>query len=329
MHAVLRSSLSAIVAVTCFVGPAPAVDLLGTTPDGPVVVPSAAAASVPTASRITSITDGNGTRPVDLTLLDVDGQAMVRPSDVGQLVPGATVYANATGNRFVVVQPDGRHLTFTVVGDRLGLEFMGHIVDTGLRVHRTGDQTYVPLDALAALFGQRFTALPATSGYEQSGLTERPAWLTDAWNRSLAASGARQHADAIAAEGAQPTGRVFENITATVFSSEDTGKKGAYGEYLSPGELYVALPCRFSGRRPRVAVRKSGGGGQTLVAPIKDVGPWNIDDPYWQRGARPQAEQGRDNTGRTTNRAGIDLSNELGRRLGIGGKGTVDWWFVD
>jgi hypothetical protein len=87
------------------------------------------------------------------------------------------------------------------------------------------------------------------------------------------------------------------------------------------------LPDRFEGERPKVEVfnRES---GAHAIASIEDVGPWNIDDPYWLSGERPQAETGMDMTGRETNGAGIDLSPALAALLDIDGKGEVDWKFA-
>jgi hypothetical protein len=92
--------------------------------------------------------------------------------------------------------------------------------------------------------------------------------------------------------------------------------------------LYIALPDRFEGERPRVRVYNQVS-GESRQAEIWDVGPWNIDDPYWLAATRPQAESGTDMTGRTTNGAGIDLSPALARQIGIDGMGTVDWEFVE
>jgi hypothetical protein len=61
---------------------------------------------------------------------------------------------------------------------------------------------------------------------------------------------------------------------------------------------------------------------------IVDVGPWNTNDPYWQNGARPQAESGFNTSGKPTNLAGIDLTPAAARAIGIDGKGKVDWEFV-
>jgi N-acetylmuramoyl-L-alanine amidase len=119
-------------------------------------------------------------------------------------------------------------------------------------------------------------------------------------------------------------------ITASVFGGEGDYNVSAYDEdkVLNDEDLYVALPDRFEGDRPRVIVynRET---GSYATAEIWDVGPWNIDDPYWDKGTRPQAETGTDMSGRTTNGAGIDLSPALASMLNIDGMGTVDWEFEE
>ncbi|MFX7548722.1 hypothetical protein ABTJ50_20500, partial [Acinetobacter baumannii] len=52
------------------------------------------------------------------------------------------------------------------------------------------------------------------------------------------------------------------------------------------------------------------------------------NDPYWEKGGRPQSESGIDLRGRRTNGAGIDLTPGAARAIGIPGKGVVDWEFV-
>src|SRR4051794_19012258 len=43
--------------------------------------------------------------------------------------------------------------------------------------------------------------------------------------------------------------------------------------------LFVALPDRRAlGRDVEVRYRN-----RTIVVPVLDVGPWNVDDPYWER----------------------------------------------
>jgi hypothetical protein len=118
-------------------------------------------------------------------------------------------------------------------------------------------------------------------------------------------------------------------ITASVFGGESDYNTSAYdpNKVLNDTDLYVALPDRFEGERPLVRIynRET---GTSETAEIWDVGPWNIDDPYWDKGTRPQAETGTDTTGRETNGAGIDLSPALAKILEIDGMGLVDWEFV-
>ncbi len=124
----------------------------------------------------------------------------------------------------------------------------------------------------------------------------------------------------------EPTDGWQTGITATEFGGDTEVENSAYDNHrIDNIELSVALPFRFTGIRPVVEVRTPG--GQPFEATIQDIGPWNINDPYWKTNSRPQAESGIDNTGRRTNLAGIDLSPALARKLGISGKGKVDWRF--
>jgi N-acetylmuramoyl-L-alanine amidase len=119
-------------------------------------------------------------------------------------------------------------------------------------------------------------------------------------------------------------------ITASVFGGESDYNVSAYDEnvVLNDTDLYIALPDRFEGERPLVRVVNTKT-GKSAVAMIEDVGPWNIDDPYWAMGTRPQAESGTDMSGRETNGAGIDLSPALADAIGVDGMGVVDWEFVE
>jgi len=132
----------------------------------------------------------------------------------------------------------------------------------------------------------------------------------------------------------QPSGAaVFTNIYAT----SEEGQASAFGGTLRDGEVFAALPSRKAKNR-RIVVRYKKT-GKTCESLIRDVGPWNIDDPYWEKpGGRPAVEAtGYDRRGRRSNKAGIDLSFELWYRLGVS-RGQaysndfsdyVDWWFVD
>lgn len=125
-------------------------------------------------------------------------------------------------------------------------------------------------------------------------------------------------------------------IIATVFSSEEGNKTTAYAD-VGPGwdqRPGVALPWRFKSPRPHVRVINPAN-GKSVVCDIIDQGPWNYTgtktpgDPYWQTGARPQAESGTDQSGRHTNGAGIDLTPAAASAIGINGKGLVDWEFTE
>lgn len=120
-----------------------------------------------------------------------------------------------------------------------------------------------------------------------------------------------------------------QDITASVFGGTSDYNVSAYDEdkVLNDTDFYVALPDRFEGERPKVQIWNRAS-GEVATATIEDVGPWNIDDPYWDTGDRPQAESGTDMSGRTTNGAGIDLSPALAKALKVDGMGTVDWSFA-
>lgn len=62
---------------------------------------------------------------------------------------------------------------------------------------------------------------------------------------------------------------------------------------------------------------------------VLDVGPWNEhDDAYVFSGARPQAESGKDASGRVTNGAGIDFGQYVWNALGMKDNGLVQWEFI-
>jgi uncharacterized protein (TIGR02594 family) len=128
-----------------------------------------------------------------------------------------------------------------------------------------------------------------------------------------------------AATPAAPAG-IQANITATVFG----GPKSAYGPAIDDTRPGVALPFHFPSPRPQVKVTGKSS-GQSVICEIVDVGPWNINDPYWTTGSRPQAESGTDlmNPPRHTNKAGIDLTAAAAEALGIDGKGICDWSFIE
>jgi hypothetical protein len=93
---------------------------------------------------------------------------------------------------------------------------------------------------------------------------------------------------------------------------------------IRPGDRFVALPDRRAlGRDVEIRYRD-----RVVVVPVRDVGPWNIDDPYWVHDARPASERGRGAYRTPVNRAGIDLSDAVFAELGLSDNDYVDWRFV-
>lgn len=87
---------------------------------------------------------------------------------------------------------------------------------------------------------------------------------------------------------------------------------------------FVALPHpKALGRM--VEIRH---GDRTVVVEVKDVGPWNIDDAYWEHDERPASERGRGVYRKPVNPAGIDLSDPVFADLGMRDNDTVEWRFV-
>ena len=120
------------------------------------------------------------------------------------------------------------------------------------------------------------------------------------------------------------------------------GQKTSTGFKIDSGTPFVALPSAEA-LRLWVWVR-NGVTGKSCRALVLDVGPWNEHDNAYvfQRATmesgydpnnptvRPLAEdpQHRDQFGRITNGAGIDLGEAVWKELGMTDNGLVDWAFV-
>lgn len=134
-----------------------------------------------------------------------------------------------------------------------------------------------------------------------------------------------------------------KDVEATVFGGANDPNNSAYPPFaLLNGDRddFVALPYSFSNslfpsNPPRVRVFK---GELSAVGVIADKGPWTTDDISYVEGtSRPIAEicylegaplPSGPNKGRVpTNKAGIDLSPHLASKIGLKGKGQVDWMF--
>ena len=135
------------------------------------------------------------------------------------------------------------------------------------------------------------------------------------------------------------------DIEATVFGGSDDPNNSAYPPYdLLDGDhdLFVALPYSFPtnlfpANPPRVRVYC---GELSAVGVVADKGPWTTDDVNYVDGsARPIAETcfyreqplpSGPNAGKVpSNKAGIDLSPALAKKIGLKGKGMVNWEFVE
>ncbi len=122
---------------------------------------------------------------------------------------------------------------------------------------------------------------------------------------------------------------VTATIEGTTAQSSKLGGTTAYG-YNTNTDVFVALPDEnLRGYDVLITVN-----GQSVIAPVGDIGPWNgghtrsganLNDQYWENNQRPQAETGTDLRGRTTNKAGIDISAALARQLGLKGNTKIEW----
>jgi hypothetical protein len=93
---------------------------------------------------------------------------------------------------------------------------------------------------------------------------------------------------------------------------------------IRPESMFVALPHRRAlGRMVEIRYRD-----RAVVVPVLDVGPWNVDDAYWERDERPASERGRGVYRTPVNPAGIDLSDAVFAALGLRDNDVVDWRFV-
>ena len=106
------------------------------------------------------------------------------------------------------------------------------------------------------------------------------------------------------------------------------GQRTASGYIVDLVVPFVALPAVKA--LGRFVWLKNPLNGRTCFAVVLDVGPWNDnDDAYVLGTARPQAESGKNSRGRTTNRAGIDLSERVWILLGMRDNTCVEWMFAD
>lgn len=135
-------------------------------------------------------------------------------------------------------------------------------------------------------------------------------------------------------------------VECTVFATREglVGHTTANGHVIGSADRFVALPSRsalasLGGTEYQVRVTH---GDRSVVVPVWDVGPWNIEDNYWDPSNKrqwpdlpqclPQAQtayqqgynNGRSGLGRQVlNPAGIDLSEGVWSDLGMADNGWV------
>lgn len=163
-------------------------------------------------------------------------------------------------------------------------------------------------------------------------------------NVSLIVNGEAFHNPVVPIESSLDIAINHCDIEATVFGGSDDPNNSAYPPYaLLDGDhdLFVALPYSFDpklfpSKPPRVRVYS---GELSAVGVVADKGPWTTDDVNYVDGStRPIAEicfesgqplPSGPNAGRVpSNKAGIDLSPALAKKIGIKGKGLVNWAIV-
>lgn len=127
-------------------------------------------------------------------------------------------------------------------------------------------------------------------------------------------------------------------IVATMFGDAGDRETSAYGGMVNPELLQVALPARMPADRRQLCVFR---GGKSAICHVNDIGPWNVNDAYWEHAdGRPASEGQRKNGLKArdghvpTNGAGLDMTPAVFAALGIGprdqqyGMTTVDWEFA-
>lgn len=105
------------------------------------------------------------------------------------------------------------------------------------------------------------------------------------------------------------------------------GGKTSSGYRIDAVVPFVALPSTAALRLwVRVTNPRN---GRSIRAIVLDVGPWNEhDNAYVFAGARPASESAKDQFGRATNGAGIDLGEAVWNALGMTDNDTVSWEFA-
>jgi hypothetical protein len=164
-------------------------------------------------------------------------------------------------------------------------------------------------------------AAPRPAPRAASGTARRPAPSTR-WRLRLAILGALVAALLVwTVHNAREPGP-WQRVLAT--REGDIGAMTSTRMVIRPDSQFVALPHPHAlGRMVEVRYRD-----RAIVVPVLDVGPWNIDDAYWDHDARPASERGHGYYRTPSNTAGIDLSDPVFAALGLPDNDYVEWRFV-
>lgn len=242
-------------------------------------------------------------------------------------------------------------LTFSLDGG-LRVDFFGDDISFGERLIYYQKMLFVPVKAISEFFKYKvFWSSSRKLLHFIKRVTSSPS-LKKKWDKTLKKNNLYSYANDLksgrsAAPGSQGGSTVspltknyiFNNIWGTSEEPQTIACKGLRGDWkLRSSDMAIALPSRKAlMKKVYIRYRKT---GKIVKATVVDVGPWNIDDPYWVKdGGRPEAET---NTKKfysrgysKTNLAGIDLAYEVWSRLGVSQRiaysgnfsAYVDWWF--
>ena len=138
-----------------------------------------------------------------------------------------------------------------------------------------------------------------------------------------------------AASAATPTTSTALTFRVYGYREGLVGGTTSNGHVIQPNDHFVALPCVCAlsskgGDEYQVKIQYK---GQSVTAPVWDVGPWNIDDDYWD----PPAERKYPNIPQGVPEAAAAYSNNYnngldgsGRKVGSpGGIDIADGTFAD
>jgi len=223
----------------------------------------------------------------------------------------------------------------------LEVQFFDTKVDLHARLIYYDSMLFVPIRTLSDFFKKKVYWAPSRKLMSFLPKTAKTDSFQKSWEKVLSRYGADKYAKKL--QSTTPAsvgheGQVFLKIWGTSEEPQRLACKGLRGDwYLKADDMGIALPSRKTlMRKVQIRHRKT---GKVATATVVDVGPWNIDDPYWLKtGGRPEVETTvYDRRGRKSNLAGIDLSFAVWYVLGVdkatayGGNYSayVDWWFID